>query len=155
MTILRARCTSPIAAVVGGHIPVPHGRHNAFSVGPVAPNRIVGVVYPTARRGVDIMDEVESVDSRILASMLINPVGFVGVVVHAGMSARENLLSNVFLEVREQVLSFLRTVAPLGNSFESNAVNAFHIDANSASISFVDNHVLHLSLCRKGNQGKE
>ena len=126
---------------------MPHGRHDAASVRPVAPNGTAGVVYPAARRGVDVVDVVDGVDGRVLARMLIHPVGLVRVVVHAGMSAGENLLAYVFFEVGKQVLCLLRTVAPFGNRFEGDAVNALNIDANDASVSLIDNHVLHLSLC--------
>ena len=76
------------------------------------------------------MDEVERVDGWVFPRVLKYPFGFVDVVVHASVGARQYLLADILLEVSEQILGFLRTVAPLRNSLENDAVNRFHITTN-------------------------
>ena len=100
------------------------------------------------------MDEVDGVDSRVLACVLVHPVGLVCVVVDAGMCAGENLLPDVFLEICEQVPCLLRAVAPLGDLFE-DAVDAAHIEADSGAVGLTDNDVLHLGVQHKGHQCEE
>ena len=71
------------------------------------------------------------------------------------MCAGENLLSDVLLEVCEQVPCLLRAFAPLGDLLESDAVDAAHVVADCGAIGFIHDDILYLCVQDKGRQHEE
>ena len=114
LAIAAARSAGPPRAVVGGHVPVPHGTHKTSGSPPLSRHADVAVVHPSLRihvlRGVG-MDEVEDIHRRPTPRPFINVLRLVSVPAHVGNGGADTSLA---VQLIEHVEHSLRLSSGLG-----------------------------------------